>query len=343
MLDYFQDNQLTLNFSKSAYMIINGNNDAKTDIQLKNGTLAYVTSYTYLGAIITDSGSIKHDVICHINSKRPNLTIKYTNFCKKNFLAPLHIKKMVLDTCVNASLVYGCESWGNYLVPAVDTCYRQGLKTALSIRHSVNNEITYAESGCFPLSIRVKKQQLKFWISLQELDPQHHIKKFIALGESLHLPFLNHYKNLKTRYENPKKCQDTLRSEFTTSLKEKFQREGSNDPDSRLGTYHECNPLLEYPSSLPAFEPDRITVTRYRTGSHHLKIETGRFAIPRIPREERLCNCGTGVQTVKHCLLSCPLLNTLRAKYNITSFNDINNPSICNFFNEMEIVLKVQK
>ena len=153
MLDYFQEHQLTLNFSKSAYMMINGRNEAKIDIKLKNGSLAYTSSYTYLGAIITDSGSIKHDVISHISSKRPNLTIKYNNFCKKNFLAPLHIKKMVLDTCVNASLVYGCESWGNYLVPTIDSCYRQGLKTALSIRQSINNEITYIESGSSPLSI----------------------------------------------------------------------------------------------------------------------------------------------------------------------------------------------
>ena len=343
MLDYFHENQLTLNLSKSAYMVINGKNEAKTGIQLKNGILEYVSSYTYLGAIITDTGSIKHDVTCHINSKRSNLTIKYNNFCKKNYLAPLHIKQTVLDTCVNASLIYGCESWGNNLVPAIDTCYRQGLKTALSVRHSVNNEITYVESGRVPLTIRVKKQQLKFWLSLQELNPQHYISKFIALGDSLNLPFLNHFKNLKTLYESPKNCQDTLRNEFATSVKEKIQREGSTDPDSRLGAYLECNPLLECPSSLPVFERDRITVTRYRTGSHHLKIETGRFATPSIPRDERLCNCGTAVQTVKHCLLSCPLLNTVRTKYNISTFNDINNPSVCNFFNEMEIVLKVRK
>ena len=172
---------------------------------------------------------------------------------------------MVLDTCVNASLVYGCESWGNHIVPAIDSCFRQGLKTALSIRQSMNNEITYIESGRFPLSIRVRKQQLKFWLSLKELDPQHHISKFIALGQSLNLPFLNHYTNLLTLYGNPRNCQNVLRNEFTAAIKEKIQRESSTDPDSRLGAYYECNPVLEQPSSLPIFEPDRITVTRYRT------------------------------------------------------------------------------
>ena len=37
----------------------------------------------------------------------------------------------------------------------------------------------------------------------------------------------------------------------------------------------------------------RITFTRFRTSSHRLKIETGRWS--RIPRERRMCNCGSGV------------------------------------------------
>ena len=131
--------------------------------------------------------------------------------------------------------------------------------------------------------------------------------------------------------------------EFAALIKAKLEREGNADPDSRLGAYLQCNPSLVCPSSLPAFEPERITVTRYRTGSHQLKIETGRFAAPRIPREERLCLCGTAVQTLSHCFLSCPLLISLRAQHNITALSDINNPSVCNFLNEMEGVFKIHR
>ena len=147
-------------------------------------------------------------------------------------------------------LVYGCESWGNHLVPAIDSCFRQGLKTALSIRQSMNNEITYIESGRFPLSIRVRKQQLKFWLSLKELDPQHHISKFIALGQSLNLPFLNHYTNLQTLYGNPRNYQDVLRSKFTATIKEKIQFESSTDLTP--GLEHIMNVIL-YWSNLVLF------------------------------------------------------------------------------------------
>ena len=50
-------------------------------------------------------------------------------------------------------------------------------------------------------------------------------------------------------------------------------------------------------------ERERLVFTRFRLCSHHLKIETGRWA--RIEKENRLCGCGTGVQDELHVLLRC--------------------------------------
>ena len=94
-------------------------------------------SVTYLGAIISDTGNLKHDVDLYVEEKRSNVTIKYGNFCRKQFLAPLDIKLRVLDTCTSASIVYGCETWGCGKFNKIETLYRQGLKTALSIRSKI--------------------------------------------------------------------------------------------------------------------------------------------------------------------------------------------------------------
>ena len=77
----------------------------------------------------------------YIDSKRGNVTIKFNNFCRKNYLAPLDIKLKVLNTCVTSALSYGCESWGNNIVPCIESVYRLGIKYALSIRPSTNNEL----------------------------------------------------------------------------------------------------------------------------------------------------------------------------------------------------------
>ena len=52
------------------------------------------------------------------------------------------------------------------------------------------------------------------------------------------------------------------------------------------------------------FETDRLLLTRFRCGSHSLLIEKGRYS--KIPRDERLCSCRRGVQTIIHCFNDCP-------------------------------------
>ena len=71
-----------------------------------------------------------------------------------------------------------------------------------------------------------------------------------------------------------------------------------NDPDSKLGTYLRVNPDLKPYVPIPPnlLEDERKLVTRFRTGSHSLSIELGRFS--RTPRPNRLCSCLTSIQRV---------------------------------------------
>ena len=111
MLQYMNENSLSLNMSKSSYLIINGKEtDYKTDLPFDGGLLKYKMKVVYLGAIISDCGVIQDDLKSYINEKRPNITIKFNNFCRNNFLAPVCAKLKVLDTCATASLLYCCET-----------------------------------------------------------------------------------------------------------------------------------------------------------------------------------------------------------------------------------------
>ena len=113
--------------------------------------------------------NIMYDIQLYLREKRSNVTVKYGHFCETNNLAPLDVKLQVLNTCMSAPLVYRCETWGISIIKSVETIYRQGLKTALSIRDCINNEIVYIESGEVLLEIRIAKQQLKFWSSIRNL------------------------------------------------------------------------------------------------------------------------------------------------------------------------------
>ena len=124
-----------------------------------------------------------------------------------------------------------------------------------------------------------------------------------------------------------------------SGMTEKIEQAAREDADSKLGTYLMVNPELKSPKYEQRFEFQRVVCTRYRTGSHNLRIEKDR-RYPNSKREDRLCKCNTGVQTVQHVLLVCPLLQDSRQKYGINSIqNGITNDD---FLMEMECILGIK-
>ena len=308
-VNFFQENKLNLNIDKSAFLIINPKiNDRKSSIILGSGVLKYKSSFEYLGVIISDTGVLKGDVKSYIDKKCANVTVKFTNFCRTNKNAPLHIKLDVLDKCATSSLLYGCETWGNCLND-VEQCYRSGLKVALNVRQNLNNEIAYIESGRWPLHGRIKRLQLKFWLFVTNdyvvKYPDSALAKVLTIGLEANCKFLKHYTKLYNEYKDPNICEQSITKKYTNTWKAKIIAKFDDDADSKLGTYYRINPSLtkhvHNPQGVMEFE--RELVTRFRTGSHSLAIEVGRYS--NTLRENRLCKCGDGVQTVWHVFSEC--------------------------------------
>ena len=92
-----------------------------------------------------------------------------------------------------------------------------------------------------------------------------------------------------------------------------------DDGESKLGVYRQINPNLKpFTTDQPIPEFERINITRYRTGSHNLQIEKGRHN--RTSREDRLCICQTGIQTLNHVIFLCPLTKRLPDISNLHEF-----------------------
>ena len=52
-----------------------------------------------------------------------------------------------------------------------------------------------------------------------------------------------------------------------------------------------------------------LIITKYRSGSHYLKIQTGRYT--QIDQEQRLCICGV-MQSLEYVIFDCEILDGLR-------------------------------
>ena len=133
-------------------MIINGkDDDIKSHLKIETGWLEYKKSQKYLGAIFNDSGNIKDDVAVFLEKKHKDVNVKLANFLNKNEFAPIMMKLKVENACVNSSLTYGCEAWGNCPLTKIEVLQRKALKMALDIRTNTPNEILYCETGFMPL------------------------------------------------------------------------------------------------------------------------------------------------------------------------------------------------
>ena len=343
MIAYFAEHKLSLNIGKSGYMVINGNDSVKTGIQLNSGVLSYVSSYVYLGYIITDTGSLQTDINKHVVSKRSNSTIKFINFCRVNSTAPIWIKFRVLDACVNSVYLYGCEVWGDSNYSKLDTLHRKAIRTALSVRQSVNNEIVYVESGEMPLTYTIKSRQLKFWLKMKDFLETHqdsYLHKLVSLARQKSIPYIKFYDNLVSEYESPSNCATVLRNQFHNSMTCKFNDAIGKDSNSKLGVYKQINPDLSKPvhSDLPEFE--RAKITRYRCGSHYLEVEKGRFEGKK--REERLCRCGE-IQTLNHVIMDCTYTNRVPDVSTLHDFFQLDTERIVAHLTDIEKSLNIQR
>ena len=209
-----------------------------------------------------------------------------------------------------SSLCYGSETWGGGPTKHLDKVYKMGLKTALSIRFSTCDEIVYLETGTFPTRGMIQKRQIQFYSSLiRKLDVSSPLFKLIQKAKSVNLPYITYYEQLSSEYVSAEQCCSIANSNYVSSATRKIKDANNDDPNSRLGTYLEVNPDLVTPVYKESmFELERIHITRFRTGSHNLFIETGRFSSPRVNRDMRLCKCGRGIQTLHHVLKECDIV-----------------------------------
>ena len=159
----------------------------------------------------------------------------------------------------------------------------------------------------------IKKRQLAFWTKLKNNIQNRVLSRILDIGNEHNLEFITYYKNLELQYASPENCEKMLKMKYDEIWKQKLEDNAREDIDSKLGTYYDINPNCNsehMKNYIDMLELERITLTRFRTGSHNLKIETGRHN--KIQREQRLCKCNQSIQTLRHIILSCNLLDEIR-------------------------------
>ena len=314
---------MVINEDKTEFMaFVTKNLDDKIPIvlNLHHGIVkvTHCSMYKYLGSIITSDGRVASTMSKHCIAKTKDIN-KLVIFMETNKNAPFFVKKTVVDACFNAALLYGCEGWlGAKPSPTLNSMYMKAIKMLLGVRQSTPNDTCLIEAGYPSLEAAVRHRQQNFFQQMM------HERKDLNDDPLMFALDLTERENVHMhRYLTGVLEEGDIVDNDIRRRKDKIM----SSQCTRATTYREINAELTvhsiYSSNSNNIVDDdlRISFTRLRLSSHRLKIETGRWA--RIPPALRLCPCGS-VQTEKHVLCECLLVNNIRQSYSndTIDFND---------------------
>ena len=317
VVQYCREFGMSINTKKTKFFVINGHESDKVPLQVDNVQVCYLSQYLYLGAWFSDSGKMADIISLHEKSNQAVVN-KFAIFCAANTQMPFKYKKLVFDAAVMSSLLYSSESWLTSNIKPIEQQYNQLVKCLLGVRKNTSTNLCLFESGIPPLSHVISKQRCKFLKSKLDINDTDQ-------------PFIGTYKlcqNSNThayRFMSKYTEYDTNLNPFI-NLADFILRKSPNG--TKFNTYKD---KLNMSMSLHpvyinnTFIPDHLreSFSRVRLMSHNLKIETGRWS--RIPHELRVCQCNnTNGQSETHVLVDCELVPSIRLRYPMLNFRDIN-------------------
>ena len=300
MIQYCKENKIMLQLTKCMFIVVNGSEKDKQIIPFDEEVIPSTSEVLVLGSWLSELGSLQHDLSLHLKYRFKNC-IKYFNFLRSNRYAPIAVKLKVLSSCVTMALLHNCEAFGPELPKGLEVLYYKLIKSALNVRPSTPNKIVLVESGMLPIHALVHKRQLNFYRRLQKSMRSNSVRRLVF--DMLHTPenitnYIKHYTNLDEKYRNA----NDIYTEAITEVKSDIQRK-ANHPDKhyKFYIYKQINPDL-LPSPFLTC-PNADPITRFRCGSHHLPIETMRWA--RVLRENRLCDRCRVLGDEYHFIFQC--------------------------------------
>ena len=321
---------LKINTSKTKAMIFEKGKRTHYDFLIYNNVLELVDSFKYLGITLFKNGNwyrSQKTIAQHASFALYNL---FTIF--KNVELPVNQKCKLFDTLVGLILNFGSEIWGIHAASDIELIHTKFLRRVLGVKKSTNLTALYGELGRIPLAEVRKITMIKYWMKILRQNNSSLVKAiYMMLKEDTDL---NHNYNEQNWAFQIKSIlqhhgfayvwnnQFAIEIPFQT-IKQRifdnyFQRWYCDiNNSSRLQSYCIFKHKFESEKYLTAVIENKykIALSRFRTSSHNLSIETGRY--DGTPREQRICkSCNMNkIENEYHFLLVCPNYRQLRTKY----------------------------
>ena len=356
---------LNININKTKIIVFNkAGRLIKQSFLFEKQNIECVKSYRYLGIHFTSSGSFTL-----AQRELYNKALKAFFALQRDFLSShpnIKTSLHVFEHTIIPILLYGCEVWGSFntftarfrnSTPPLDHIYSKHFceklhikfsKFILGVQKKCTNFAVLSELGRFPLCFNITKHMLSYWYRLDNLETSFPILKAAYMNsKNLHATkqqswygSINYILNTSLLCGNQlsklkpatfkKRSSSLVKSHFI----ENWHKSKGTLSNGKLETYflHKQNFGFEKYLALIPYE-QRCKIARFRTSSHTLEIERGRYK--GIARELRYCKKCTlhEVEDEIHFLFKCTnnkekrdhLLLKIKTKYTNFPFLDHRN------------------
>ena len=321
---YTDKNELKVNTDKTKCMIFNKTGRLiRRDFYLGASKLENVRSYKYLGLIITPSGEISSA----LNDLRSRALKAYMSLKSKlgiSFRENINDTIYLFDSLVKPILTYGSDFWGCLKLPKnnpIENLHMQFCRQILGVQKNTTNHGVLLELGRTPLTFEAQRLSIKNWERIKGG------KGNILVGESYqnacakNLDWHQTINDLLSRHGMMNCVLDPIPNvskSFIDRTKDIYHQEAFSrivDPESKLRTYGLIKHEVGREDYLVQIKnpKQRQTLTKFRLSNHKLMIEIGRHMIPKLDKEQRICQiCYAGVEDEIHFLTKCKILEPIR-------------------------------
>ena len=293
-------------------------NKTKTIYKLGRQLVEVAKSYKYLGTILTNTGNFKTN---EVNLKRKGIRASFLITKNIGTYSKASTAIKIFEKIIEPILMYNCEvsqafvpkSWN--LNKFKEKIWTQGeelnkvvisfLRQLLGVHRKTTNIAILAETGKYPIAIKIYTHIIKYWLRLSTSDnallkaayaTDHENKQNGRQSWGKIVDFLLIIAALQgcKRPANQNEIRN-FASNFKKQLMLVFEEWWRNQAvitgQNKLDYYYKYKRVFRYESYLDNIEKhNRIHLTRLRLSCHNLPIETQRYNKEKITREERKCD-----------------------------------------------------
>ncbi len=353
LYEFCQNWHLIVSLAKTNVLLFHHNKNIPTpSFSFGNENIEIVSDYKYLGTIVTtDHRNIFHKNFENLHLKANKAIFALNMYINDSvgYLQPCLSFKM-FDCQILPILDYASDIWFNPTkANELEKIHLKYLKRTLKLKTSTVTVALYAETGRFPIQVKQKVQILKYWHRILTFPDTHILKQaYNSLYETHSIGKKNwcsiiHDILIEVEEENLWERQTILLHElesikvklYKSFMQNTLDKIHNSDLLPKLRTYKLFKNEFRLENYLLDLKDIRyqISLARFRTSSHRLRIETGRYDKPITPVENRKCrHCDLdALEDELHFLLVCPLYSTERRvlidKCNefFTDFDTLNN------------------